>query len=57
MENSLKTLVQQLFYYLDKEEESDSGRVFHPVHISCCRAAYTEKLDAILKRMKELSSE
>lgn len=50
----LKGLVLELFSILDAEEESDSGRVFHPVYISSCRVMQTERLRRILPRMKEL---
>jgi hypothetical protein len=52
----LQTLVKSFFEdYLNYEEESDSGRVFNPVHISCTRAMMIEPLAKLLMRMKELS--
>jgi hypothetical protein len=52
----LQELVKELFdEYLDVTEESDSGRVFHPIQVSCCRAMKSEPLGALLKRMRELS--
>lgn len=53
----LKTLVKRLFQILDTKEESDSGREFSPVFISCCRAHLNEELNKILPRMKELSND
>lgn len=53
----LKTLVQQFFEILDTKEESDSGKEFSPVFISCCRVFLGEELRIILSRMKELSND
>ena len=46
-------LVKALFELLDKTEESDNGRVFHPVKISCCREADRLKLNNILVGLKQ----
>ena len=52
----LQTLVKSFFKdYLGYQEESDSGRVFNPIHISCTRVMMTKPLGELLKRMKELS--
>ena len=52
----LQTLVKSFFEdYLDYQEESDSGRVFNPIHISCTRVMMVEPLAKLLMRMKELS--
>jgi hypothetical protein len=52
----LQTLVKSFFEdYLNYEEESDSGRVFNPVHISCTRVMMIESLTKLLMRMKELA--
>ena len=52
----LKALVKSFFEdYLDVQEESDSGRVFNPIHISCVRAMKLEPLYKLLMRMRELS--
>ena len=51
----LKTLTKKSFEILDIKEESDSGREFSPVFISCCRVHLNEELSEILPRMKELS--
>ena len=54
--DELQTLVKSFFEdYLDYQEESDSGRVFNPIHISCARVMKVEPLDELLNRMKELS--
>lgn len=53
----LKLLAKKLFQILDTKEESDSGRTFSPVFISCCRAHLNEELNKILPRMKELSND
>lgn len=52
----LKKLVNELFTkYLDVVEESESGNLFHPIFISCCRAAKLQPLGELLSRLKELS--
>jgi hypothetical protein len=52
----LKELVKDFFEkFLDTWEESDSGREFHPITISCCRCMKIEPLNILLKRMRELS--
>lgn len=52
----LQTLVKDFFEkFLDTWEESDSGKEFHPITISCCRAMKIEPLDNLLNRMRELS--
>lgn len=53
----LKTLTKRFFEILDAREESDSGKTFSPVFISCCRARLDEELNKILPRMKELSND
>jgi hypothetical protein len=52
----LQDLVKSFFEdYLDYQEESDSGRVFNPIHVSCTRVMMTEPLAKLLIRMRELS--
>jgi hypothetical protein len=54
--DELQVLVKSFFEdYLDVQEESDSGRVFNPIHISCVRAMKVEPLAKMLMRMRELS--
>jgi hypothetical protein len=50
----MSRLISEFFRMLDTVEESESGREFHPVTISCCRSMMIEPLNAILKEMKEL---
>lgn len=45
-------LVKALFELLDKTEETDEGRVFHPNQISSCRALDAEKLNQVLVELK-----
>jgi hypothetical protein len=45
-------LVKELFVLLDKTEESDEGRVFHPNVIQTCRALDAEKLEKVLVALK-----
>lgn len=52
----LQGLVKEFFEkYLNRVEESDSGKMFNPVTVSCCRAMMTEPLSNLLDRMAELS--
>ena len=53
----LKECVKDFFAnYLDVQEESDGGKMFHPIAISCCRAMKTAPLNALLEEMKTLSN-
>lgn len=52
----LKKAVQEFFGFLNRTEESESGRVFHPVDISCCRALWLEPLEDCLDRMRKYSN-
>jgi len=55
-QTELQALVKSFFEdYLNYQEESDNGRVFNPIHISCTRAMMIEPLAELLVRMKELS--
>ena len=47
-------LVKELFVLLDKTEETDEGRVFRPNRISSCRALDAEKLERVLKELKNV---
>lgn len=49
----LKSLVKQLFEMLDHTEESDSGKLFHPITINCCRAMMVEPLNKVLADLKK----
>lgn len=52
----LRIAVKEFFEkYLDVVEESDSGKIFHPITISCCRALKTEPLEKLLTEMRALS--
>ena len=45
-------LVGRMFDLLDRTEESDEGRVFHPVQISCCRESIRIELEGVLDALK-----
>ena len=45
-------LVKELFELLDRTEETDEGRVFHPVKISCCREQDRLRLNKVLVGLK-----
>ena len=52
----LRACVKEFFEkYLNLVEESDSGKEFNPITISCCRALMLEPLNNLLNRMAELS--
>ena len=53
----VKSDLKEFFRILDIQEESDSGTIFNPVFISCCRVHLHQKLDQILSRLKEYSNE
>ena len=47
-------LVRELFILLDRTEETDEGRVFRPNRISSCRALDAEKLEQVLRDLKNV---
>ena len=51
----MKSLLVRLFEFLDLTEESDSGRIFHPITIGSCRADELQPLNDLLKEMKKAS--
>ena len=51
----MKSLLVRLFEFLDLTEESDSGRIFHPITIGSCRADKLQPLNDLLKEMKKAS--
>lgn len=53
----LQASVREFFSFLDRTDESESGREFHPVYISNCRALWHEPLAKALAKMRELSNE
>ena len=56
MNDELQKCVKSFFEdFLNVREESDSGRMFAPITVSCCRAMEIEKLNALLERMRSLS--
>ena len=52
----LEACVKEFFdKYLNRTEESDGGKIFNPVTISCCRALMTGPLNELLDKMAKLS--
>ena len=52
----LRECVKELFEkYLNRREESDSGRMFAPVQVSSVRVMLTEPLGELLEKMRALS--
>jgi hypothetical protein len=55
-DEELRVCVKEFFdKYLNRTEESDGGREFSPITVSCCRALMVEPLNKLLERMAELS--
>lgn len=53
---TLEEAVKEFFEnYLDRIEETDNGKPFNPVQVSCCRALLTAPLGEILTTMRQLS--
>ena len=52
-ELSSEELIQEFLSYLDYTEESDSGRVFHPIQISSTRALMSPCIDMLIKEMRK----
>ena len=50
-------LVKELFELLDRTEETDEGRVFRPVQISCSREMDRMKLNQVLRDLKRTVEE
>ena len=54
--DELKECVREFFeQYLNRREESDGGRMFAPIYVSCCRVMKTKPLNELLERMRVLS--
>lgn len=49
---SLHELVKEFISYLDYTEESDSGRIFHPITIGSCRVLMQEPLNKVLTLLR-----
>lgn len=45
-------LVKELFRLLDLTEETDDGRVFRPIKISCCREMDRLQFEKVLVELK-----
>lgn len=44
--------IREFFALLDKVEQSDSGREFHPNTVSSCRVNDMPKIEAALEKMR-----
>jgi hypothetical protein len=52
----LQSVVKEFFNkYLNYVEESDSGNLFNPITIGCCRVMMCKPLDELLEKMRVLS--
>jgi len=55
--NEVKEDLKKFFEMLNYTEESDSGRIFNPVNISCVRVHMVQPLNEILKRLEDYANE
>ena len=56
MDDELKECVKEFFEkYLHRREESDGGRMFAPIYVSCCRSLMVQPLGELLNKMRILS--
>ena len=46
-------LVREFFEILDRQESTDSGRMFHPTTIHCSRVMEMQKLERVLLGLKD----
>jgi hypothetical protein len=46
-------LVREFFTILERQESTDSGRMFHPTTISSCRIMEQAKLMKVLEGLKD----
>jgi glutamyl-tRNA reductase len=55
-DEELRVCVKEFFEkYLNHAEESDSGKMFHPITVSCCRVMMMKPLSNLLHKMCKLS--
>lgn len=55
-EDRLKEAVKELFdKYLNRVEESDSGYLFNPISIGCCRVMFLDPLNNLIEEIRDLS--
>jgi hypothetical protein len=55
-DEELRVCVKEFFEkYLNPAEESDGGKMFHPITVSCCRVMMMKPLSKLLHKMCELS--
>lgn len=52
-ELSSEELIQEFLSYLDYTEESDSGRVFHPIQISSVRVLMSPCIAMLISEMRK----
>lgn len=51
---NIKGLIKELFRLLDITEQTDEGRYFNPNKITSCRAMDAEKLNQVLKELRNV---
>lgn len=47
-----REIIKEFLSYLDYTEESDSGKVFHPIDMGCCRVSMIEPFGMVLKELR-----
>jgi len=53
----LQREVKRFFELLDTTDETDSGKIFYPISINCCRVLLGIELEKCLLNLKELIKE
>ena len=53
----IEEIVKELFDYLDYTEESESGRVFHPISFSSCRVGLSTPFTLVLAALRKKVNE
>ena len=48
----LEANIKELFVLLERTEQTDEGRLFHPVRIYCIREMDRVKLEQVLRKLK-----
>ena len=55
--DKMKALLKEFFILLERTEETDDGRVFHPTIVRSSRALDAEKLKTIMAELKRTVTE
>lgn len=50
-----QTLVSRFFSLLETTEESETGKIFRPFSLGCCRVQLSKEMDDTLIQLKRLT--